>query len=583
MRLARGGSGLFSRGSGRHHRVARRAPRFTRRGFALSQRESDLMRRIDARLAENPGITDQWDRGENLEELRSFVYEAISEPVHMGAFRRRSPRAEKFHRVASEADVVAVIQEAIRQSHQVRAVGSLHSVESAIHADSGSNLKLVEKLSGVSLIGEGSDEHGKYGRFKVGAGCHLGFDPADRDHSTEGNSLINQIEAAGYGLPIVGGITHQTLAGFMQTGSAGGSTQHGFADAVESIRFVNGKGNLVEAHRGQDLFNAVGVSMGMFGVITEVTLKLRPSYWVSGAEVVKPEDKSVLALASSGQYKLEHVLENAEYFHANWFPQEGVNRVLEWSCERSASRIEQPYENPLEGRFEEFGASLLFRYVDYMRRSGDFNSRRMRFVKWLMRKFFVPVDDVQEFNDVWYKTIPTENKVDVDDTIKTLFTEIWLPTNQTTKAINILKELYEDPYVAWGNFAIELYGAKASPFWLSPSYGRDVIRLDPYWWAKNKGDPAEFFTHFWDRLLELPGARLHWGKYMPRPGQQCGNVRYDASFLHARYPRLTEWMRLRKEMDPHQVFVTDYWRGHFAIPAVGNPEPASRARMTMGV
>jgi hypothetical protein len=38
-----------------------------------------------------------------------------------------------------------------------------------------------------------------------------------------------------------------------------------------------------------------------------------------------------------------------------------------------------------------------------------------------------------------------------------------------------------------GNFIVELYSAKQSPYWLSPSYGYIVLRVDLYWWNKNMG------------------------------------------------------------------------------------------------
>jgi hypothetical protein len=101
---------------------------------------------------------------------------------------------------------------------------------------------------------------------------------------------------------------------------------------------------------------------------------------------------------------------------------------------------------------------------------------------------------------------------------------------------------------------------------LSPAYGRDVFRIDPYWWAHNPhGTPEAYFTHFWNRLLDIDGTRLHWGKYMPEPGQQCGNVVFNREYLKRSYPKLEEWLRIRDRMDPRQIFLPDYWRRIFKI------------------
>ena len=63
--------------------------------------------------------------------------------------------------------------------------------------------------------------------------------------STLENSLNYQLDEKGYALPVLGGMSHQSIAGFLLTGSASGSYTHGFADAVEQIDLVNGQGEVV--------------------------------------------------------------------------------------------------------------------------------------------------------------------------------------------------------------------------------------------------------------------------------------------------------------------------------------------------
>jgi D-arabinono-1,4-lactone oxidase len=128
-----------------------------------------------------------------------------------------------------------------------------------------------------------------------------------------------------------------------------------------------------------------------------------------------------------------------------------------------------------------------------------------------------------------------------------------------------LDELFKDQKAA-GNFATEIYGAKESPFWLSMSYGGDMVRVDPYWLARNRGDLRKYFSYFWGVLLDISGTRLHWGKYLPLPGQKCGTKTFNLAYLKSVYPRMNDWLTKREEMDPDQVFVTDYWRGIFEIP-----------------
>src|SRR5258706_656356 len=80
-------------------------------------------------------------------------------------------------------------------------------------------------------------------RVTVQAGCHLGRDPRDPTRtSTWENSLLAQLESRGWALPDLGGGSHQTVSGFLMTGSCGGTVIHAIEDAVVGWRIVDGTG-----------------------------------------------------------------------------------------------------------------------------------------------------------------------------------------------------------------------------------------------------------------------------------------------------------------------------------------------------
>jgi FAD/FMN-containing dehydrogenase len=49
---------------------------------------------------------------------------------------------------------------------------------------------------------------------------------------------------------------------------------------VEQIDLVNGQGEVVHLKKGTDELDAAGVSMGLFGIVTGVTLRVGPRYFV---------------------------------------------------------------------------------------------------------------------------------------------------------------------------------------------------------------------------------------------------------------------------------------------------------------
>lgn len=63
---------------------------------------------------------------------------------------------------------------------------------------------------------------------------------------------------------------------------------------VETIEWMDGNGELRYASKGSDLFNAVAISFGLFGVITLVVFKVRERYMVEGVEFTNVRDKTAL-------------------------------------------------------------------------------------------------------------------------------------------------------------------------------------------------------------------------------------------------------------------------------------------------
>ena len=53
---------------------------------------------------------------------------------------------------------------------------------------------------------------------------------------------------------------------------------------------------------------------------------------------------------------------------------------------------------------------------------------------------------------------------------------------------------------------------------------------------------------------------------MPGQRSQEGELlRGQVDFLAAQYPRWGDFLRLREQRDPHNVFLTDYWRDRFGL------------------
>lgn len=110
--------------------------------------------------------------------------------------------------------------------------------------------------------------------------------------------------------------------------------KHSVCDVIRKIEFVDGNGQLHVAKPGTDLWAAVGVSMGLFGVITRVSFRLPQMRLVEGSESDHNLAESMLGLDKHGNSKLKESLEKNENMAVNWFPQKKVKRVQQWVGKR---------------------------------------------------------------------------------------------------------------------------------------------------------------------------------------------------------------------------------------------------------
>jgi hypothetical protein len=101
----------------------------------------------------------------------------------------------------------------------------------------------------------------------------------------------------------------------------------------------------------------------------------------------------------------------------------------------------------------------------------------------------------------------------------------------------------------------QLISSSRNIYFTSPAYGDDAVRINILYFQKSNVIPADYFQQFWDLLNKnnIP-FRPHWGKALP--------ATLD---LTASYPKWPNWKALRDQMDPHQIFLTGYWRGRLGL------------------
>ncbi|KAG6853807.1 hypothetical protein C0991_001258 [Blastosporella zonata] len=471
-------------------------------------------------------------------------------------------------------EIQAVVTDARKKGLKVRVVGSCHSSPPEVILGIDDPTKVV-LLSLTNYRGVTVDLHGI---ASVKAGTNLGKDPSNPDSTLE-NSFTKIVDDKGWALPITGGIIHQALGGFLQTGSAGGSLTYGIHDTIIGFTVVTGTGEIKKFNRNDSDssgFFAGGVSLGLFGVVTDVQIQLEKTYLVEGTQIGydsatggnHPPPLDILGKDSKLPY-LKNYLEDANnvYCRILWWPQHKLNRLQIWRAVR-VSKTPPPSIKPYQELTVEM--QLLAKGVLAFTWQANFggNNTYDEVIAYLLANF-VPFDTV-DFCDKWYKILPSDNAIR-DLILPTCFTEVWVDPQDATKAVNIFNTLHTSDGGSIGNFPTELYSAKKSDFWLSPSNSGNKIRLDILFHQYNTESgnvqppfkyysPETFFAKYWKALDTANiSYNTHWGKY--RPDSQC-----TTAYLKAHYPKYDEWMKLRAQLDPDQIFVSPYWAKHLQIP-----------------
>lgn len=502
-------------------------------------------------------------------------------PAADGTIAALRPDSHGWFHPADEAGVCQMIVEARRQGRRLRVRGAHHSVPAAV-AGSDDLIVVLDRLRDIRYDPASAE-------IVAGGGARIGQDPLN-PRGGHSPVLLDCLRQHGRALPNIGGVTHQTVAGFLATGSAGGSARHDAASAVAALRLVDGTGQVHALRRGVDdaRLDAVLVSAGMFGIVTEVTFTTVPAYDVAGTETVVPDRGGVLDLFADGANGLQAFLERAEYARVLWWPQRHVRRLNVWSARRVDAADPEPAKpyDPMPRVFgslqpAQWAAGLLLWMLVHWRRIRHLlgaglmrRAERMASpLEGVVYRAFVDGDpgQPQRFRGSWSDILPQDQQMD-ERWMPTTFTEIFVPLTAAAEALRRLDLLFDAEPGAAGQFAIELYASPASTAWLHPSYGRASLRINVFWLMHSTEDPRDrFLPRIWE-ALEVFAPRLHWGKLFPHQ---------PASMVDGRFPRLDDVRALRAQFDPDRVFLSRWLGAALSVPGCDlHPSaPLPRTRM----
>lgn len=524
------------------------------------------------------------------------------------------PDANGLYHPQSEADIISLIQNATQNKLQVRVRGAAQSVNAGIYTDdynpnSPATIKSInielDQLRSVSF-----DDANM--QVTVGAGINLGVDPFDPSGTSYNNNgtenLFYQLNQKGWALQNIPDVIHQTVGGFISTGSSGGSMMHSFDECIMAITLIDGTGKVNKFSKSDNLndnFYGAVVSMGLLGIITSVTLQCVPAFNIIGQEAttnVTDCEFDFFGQGSSGKPSLENYLSTTEFSRTLWWPIATLHRAIAWKARTMQPSdynnqtgippnfTPQPYypifPKVLGSRMPSqmaagIGFSLVANWPDWFydllghdpsenTPADNFLTKEIdklaSYAYPLLINMYFPCNTnerpAQIFWDQWLGGLPMDTFEFSNNLFNLVYTELWFPIEQTQTVIDALQEYYTtNGYSATGFYTVEVLAAKGSNFWMSPGYNQDSLRLNIMFFANSAIKPDNYYSQFWELFRQKNiNFRLHWGKNLPPPTSTN-----TPSYLQDQYKNWNAFMSLRKQMDPNNIFLTNYWKTQLGL------------------
>jgi xylitol oxidase len=388
-------------------------------------------------------------------------------------------------------ETVGQVQEIVRNSRQVRVLGSRHSF-SAI-ADSTSDLIALDRLEPVLEVDEQRQE-------------------VTIDGGVTYARLAPRVHQAGFALHNTASLPHISVAGACATATHGSGDRNAILGSrVVAMEIVTGDGSVRTISRANDgdRFAGAVVGLGGLGVVTRLTLSVSPTF--DACQVVYQN----LPLSQVEDH-FEEIMSHG--YSVSLFSDWRESRFNQAWIKTLATAGVAPVAAPTF-----YGATLA---------TTDLNP-----LPTLDAATCTPQMGVV---GPWHERLP-HFRAEFDPSYgEELQSEYFVPRAQAPAALQALDDIRGD--VAPLLQMSEVRTIAADDLWMSPFYRRDCVALH-FTWRFDWEGVRRLLPRIEERLLPLD-ARPHWGKLFT----------ISAPTLQPRYERLRDFRALLESFDPNGTF-----------------------------
>jgi xylitol oxidase len=396
-------------------------------------------------------------------------------------------RAIRLHK----PETIEQIQELIRRSQKVKALGTRHSFNDI--ADSPEDLISLEHFDRVLALDR------ELHTVAVGAGIRYG-------------ELCHRLHQEGFALHNLASLPHISVAGACATATHGSGGQHGnLATAVVALELVTADGEIVIFARQHEpgQFQGAVVGLGGLGIVTKIMLEILPTFDVrqdvyENLPLAQLETHFDELIASAYSVSLFTDWRNATF-----------NQV--WMKRRT------PIDPPFELDTNLFGATPAIRALHPIATlSAEHCTEQMGRV------------------GPWYERLPHFRMDFTPSSGEELQSEYFIPRQHAFAAFYAIDQIRENivPLLQIS----EVRTIAADDLWMSPCYQQACVAIH-FTWKQDWPAVSKVLPMIEERLAPFD-ARPHWGKLFTMSPER----------LQSLYVKLPEFRNLLQKYDPQGKF-----------------------------
>ncbi len=344
----------------------------------------------------------------------------------------------------------------------------------------------------------------------------------------------NKLSLANFGV-----INKQTVAGAIATGTHGsGLTHKSLSSLIHTMKIMTSSGSIIEIDENTvihtnnkefNLLNAAAISLGLLGIVLEVTFKCEPLFFLQSEEHVISFDEYLDSMDDDAR--------RYEYFKAWWFPHTDkvyvykTGRIAEGFGGRGKYEQYTAEQRSLDLEIDKVTAPM---FID----SNDDATLIPEINRHCVERFFTPRVRLGSSFEILVH----------DETVPMIVSEYGLSMENDIhkKALRAFRDTLERSTIK-AHFPVDLRYAGAERAWLSPSYNRDTFYIGMCVREYKKKEIPASMKLFFD-VMRNYDARLNWGKL-------SDSTRGE---LKITYLMLDDFNGIRRFLDPHDIFQNDY-------------------------